>query len=262
MSSILCLDIGNTRIKAGIFSRQQSPQPKESLLHTTVFEASEAHNALRQLVSHYAPQAAIYADVTQNKILPDYIYRELQLPTLALDHNTPLPFTNCYETPHTLGKDRLAAIAGAHYFYPRRNVLVIDAGTCIKYDFIDQNANYRGGAIATGIRMQFAALHHFTQALPLINYDITQTPPVSVPLVGGNTTNALLSGVLHQTAAACNGIVAQYQQQYPQLLTLVTGGDAPFLQQTLSYPSSYISYLILYGLYHIYGYATQSAIEH
>ena len=83
---------------------------------------------------------------------------------ISLNSSTPLPITNCYETPNSLGNDRIALAVGATANFPNNNVLVIDAGTCITYDFINSKKEYLGGSISPGIQMRYNALHH------LINY--------------------------------------------------------------------------------------------
>ena len=79
----------------------------------------------------------------------------LPFPLLWLDSKTPLPVTNLYETPETLGYDRMAAVVGANELYPRRDLLVIDAGSCITYEFIDSKGQYHGGNISPGMQMRF-----------------------------------------------------------------------------------------------------------
>ncbi|HYC85835.1 MAG TPA: type III pantothenate kinase, partial [Chryseosolibacter sp.] len=109
----------------------------------------------------------------------------------ALDHTLPLPVRNLYKTPETLGVDRLAAVCGARQLFPFKNCLVIDAGTCMTFDFVDQNSNYHGGAISPGLLMRFKAVNTFTARLPL-------TSPVSgPPLIGDSTESCIQSGIVH-----------------------------------------------------------------
>ena len=87
---------------------------------------------------------------------------------LAGSTDTPLPVINLYETPETLGYDRMAAVVAANEQFPGRDILVIDAGTCITYEFIDSLGQYHGGNISPGLQMRFKALHQFTGRLPLV----------------------------------------------------------------------------------------------
>jgi len=88
---------------------------------------------------------------------------------LVLNHKTKMPFINKYMTPSTLGVDRLALMAGAVNQFPKENVLVIDAGSCITYDFVNTRSEYFGGSISPGIEMRYKSVNSFTANLPLLN---------------------------------------------------------------------------------------------
>ena len=259
--NLLCLDIGNTRIKAGVFAEQtpnygsaESP-PNNTLCYSNAFAPDTATDMLAFVVEKYAVTAVMVSSVADERKLCAYLHNDLHLPIYKLNQQTPLPLNNRYATPHTLGKDRLAAVAGAHYLFPQRDVLVMDSGTCIKFDFIDRQGNYLGGSIAPGIAMQFQALQHFTQSLPCIPFDTAAPNPQLPPLIGNNTRDALLSGVLHHSIAACKGMIDNYRRQTPNLNLLLTGGDAPFWQHMLTPNAAlFVPNLILYGLYHIFQY--------
>ena len=114
----------------------------------------------------------------------------LRTRVIRFSHKTPLPFINRYKTPVTLGLDRIASVAGAQKRFPEKNVLVIDAGTCIKYDFINKKGEYLGGSISPGLNMRFKALHNFTDRLPLIKPEPVRT------ITGDSTKNSILTGVV------------------------------------------------------------------
>ena len=86
----------------------------------------------------------------------------LCFPVMRFTPDTPIPITNRYRTPQTLGADRLAAVVGARELKPDENLLIIDAGTCITYEIVDKMGNYWGGNIAPGMQMRLHALHDFT----------------------------------------------------------------------------------------------------
>lgn len=244
----LCIDIGNTRIKIGVFNGYGT------LLHTAAFAHFDALE-IDQLIKKYQITQAMLSSVANDTELQHYIAQQKNLYWASLNHQTPLPFENRYATPQTLGKDRLAAVAAAHYLYPQQNVLVIDAGTCIKFDAIDQNASYYGGSIAPGIAMKLKALHAFTDRLPLLSFDTQQENSTLPPLVGSHTQDALLSGVINGTIAECKGMIAQYEAIYPELTLVLTGGDALFLKNNLKNNQFHTApYLLLYGLYHLFSY--------
>lgn len=141
---------------------------------------------------------------------------------------TPLPITNNYGTPHTLGADRLAAACGAAAIFPRTNCLIIDAGTCIKYDLVTKEPAFEGGTIAPGLRMRLQAMHHFTAKLPLVELyaELPQMPPKS-------TETALLSGSAQAAVFEAEGFIRHYKAQFPDLRIIVTGGDADFFENHL-----------------------------
>ncbi|MDZ7847381.1 MAG: type III pantothenate kinase [Owenweeksia sp.] len=131
----------------------------------------------------------------------------------------PLPFKLKYKTPETLGLDRIALAAAAAHDYPGKNCLVIDAGTCLTYDFIDRERNYHGGAIAPGLKMRYQALHHFTARLPLVAHR------AEVELIGDSTETSIQAGVAGGIFYEVKATIEAYQMRYPGLITVLTGGD-------------------------------------
>ena len=137
-----------------------------------------------------------------------------------LGPSTNIPLKNLYRTPKTLGSDRLAnAIAGS-FLFPRKNVLIIDMGTCIKYDFVNEKKQYLGGSISPGINMRFKAMHNFTGKLPLVGYKN------NVSIVGKSTAEAMQSGVVNGIAEESKGMISRYKKQFKVLRTILTGGDS------------------------------------
>lgn len=147
--------------------------------------------------------------------------------SILLNHNTPLPLFNKYKSPKTLGMDRLALAVGASNTFPDNDVLVIDAGTCITFDFVNAQKEYLGGSISPGIRMRLTALHHQTNQLPLID-SISSTA-----LIGANTEESISSGILNGVCCEIDGIIERYTKHYPKIKIIVTGGDAKFFDKAL-----------------------------
>lgn len=164
---------------------------------------------------------------------------------LEFNPTVPLPIQNLYRTPQTLGADRLAGVVGAVHLFAGQDCLVIDAGTCITYDLIDQQGRYHGGSIAPGIDMKFKALHTFTGRLPLIERK------AETPVTGQDTQEALQSGVMIGTVAEVQGIIQLYRQRYPALTVVLCGGDAAFFETKLKAPIFVIPELVLIGLHRI-----------
>ncbi len=238
VTNYICIDSGNTRVKYGIFSGPD------------LITAGEIDNteALPGLIKQYQVQHAIMASVRR----PKNITLAVPGTIIWLDHETPVPIQNQYGTPATLGMDRLAAVVGANYLFPAQDCLVIDAGTCITFDYIDRNKNYYGGSISPGLAMKFKALHTFTGKLPLVEQ--TTKNPEPVPLMGQNTIAGLQSGVLNGTLAEVDGLITAYTKQAPELTTVMCGGDAPFFETNLKARIFAVPNLVLIGLNRILNY--------
>ena len=142
---------------------------------------------------------------------------------MELTAATPVPINNLYKTPETLGKDRLAAVVGAHSLFPDKDVLVFDAGTALTIDFIDKEGNYRGGNISPGLNMRFRALHEYTQKLFL------QSQSDDYQFVGNDSASAITSGVQNGIIFEIDCYIDHFVKQFPKLVTILTGGDVNFL---------------------------------
>lgn len=210
----LVLDFGNTRIKCAVFIGP-------SLQYTKVFDSE---NQLLDAISTFEGiNHCIIASVTNNHAKALEVL-SAKYQTLLFKAQTPIPLTNLYKSALTLGSDRIAASVGAYTLYPNQAVLTIDAGTCIKYNFVNERNEYLGGAISPGIPMRLKAMHHYTQALPLQqadwNYD---------KLTGQSTAESLLTGALMGAVCEVEAMINRYRQTYPNLVVLITGGDMDYL---------------------------------
>lgn len=215
------IDAGNTAVKYGLFDQDM-----------LVEEGTWQHGAF--------PAAAAWMISSVRAALPQEV---LELPNaLELNASTPLPFTNRYATPHTLGKDRLAAVAGAQHLFPGKHCLTIDAGTCITYDFIDAAGNYEGGSISPGLHMRLKAMHHFTGKLPEIDF---------IPfdgLTGKTTEESMLSGVLQGIAGEMDHFISAYHTAHGPLHVILCGGDGGYFEKRLKNNIFANPNLVLIGL--------------
>jgi type III pantothenate kinase len=141
-------------------------------------------------------------------------------------HQTRLPISVLYKSVETLGLDRVANAVGAAALFPKKNVLSIQAGTCLVFDFVNENGEYRGGSISPGMRMRFEMLHEKTKKLPLLSEK--EKRPLSL---GIDTKESILSGVINGMCYEIDGFIKDYQRQFKKLNTVITGGDAPCLQK-------------------------------
>ena len=144
---------------------------------------------------------------------------------VLFDHNTPVPIVNRYETPQTLGQDRLAAAVGAKSLCPNENLLIIDAGSAITYDFVTAEGEYMGGNIAPGLKMRFTMLHRMTKKLPLVEAEEKEL----IPLFGKNTRDAIAAGVIRGVAYEVKGYMRTLHEKMPHFRTYLTGGHASYV---------------------------------
>ncbi|MBC6991742.1 type III pantothenate kinase [Hymenobacter sp. BT491] len=237
----LVFDVGNTAAKYGYFENNELREVGKVLLD----------NALPELVQRLLPEHAVVSSVVEpTAIWAEALRREVGRKVLEFaSATTPLPITNAYTTPTTLGADRLAAAVGAAWLRPGQDTLIVDAGTALKCDWLEGGHTFRGGSIAPGLRMRFQALHTFTGRLPLVELPVAAT--VDIPLTGTDTSSAIRSGVLNGAVAEVNGLIDSYRQQSPNLGILLAGGDAGFFQPRLKGPIFVVPELVLIGLYRI-----------
>ena len=238
----LIIDTGNTRTKLAVFNR-------DSLQSVVKVKNSKIETALKTIFKNKDIAYSIISSVTNIK---DNVISLLKINTTVtiLNDTTKIPFKNLYKTPKTLGVDRIALMAAAQKKYPNQNVLVIDAGTCITYDFINKKNEYYGGAIAPGIKMKYKAMHHFTANLPLLKPDTTIS-------LGNSTKNAMHQGVINGSVLEIEGIINQHQKKYHNLTIVLTGGDTIFLAKLLKSGIFANPNFLLEGLNYILNYNLQ-----
>ena len=235
----LIIDIGNTRSKLAIFKN-------DKLQNLSIVKTDEVLKEVKSLFKKKIIKRTIISSVAKkNTKLIAWLKRESLL--ILLDSKTKIPFKNLYKTPKTLGVDRIALMAAATKKYPNKNVLVIDAGTCITYDFLNIENAYFGGAIAPGLHMKYKAMHEFTANLPLLN------PKMNIEK-GNSTKNAMHQGVINGTMLEIEGVIAQYKKENDNLTIVLTGGDTNFLSKILKSSIFANPNFLLEGLNHILNY--------
>lgn len=235
----LAIDIGNTYIKTALFDKREIKK----------FNLTKSEE-INTLIDYFATLQFNKAIISSVITAPSRLIAVLKkkAPLTILSHSTSLPIKIKYATPQKLGNDRLAAAIGAYMLLPGKDVLVIDAGTCITYDLVDKKGNYRGGAISPGIAMRFAALKQFTGKLPLVK------PALKVALTGNSTERSIRSGVQIGAMAEMQGIIDRYSVKYPGIRVVITGGDHDFFVGGLKNSIFADPYLVLKGLNHIIEY--------
>ncbi|MDD3742995.1 MAG: type III pantothenate kinase [Lentimicrobiaceae bacterium] len=240
MHFLIC-DLGNTRTKVALYHNDQltelfilnetSPESFAHLLTNAKFNRIDA--AIVSSVSH---------DTTP------YLNLINAPRVVTLTEHTSLPLTNEYSTPATLGNDRIAGAVGAAALYPGKDILVVDLGTAITYDFVEKGKIYKGGSISPGISMRFKALNAFTMRLPLL------TPAHDIPLIGTNTAGAISSGVMNGCLTEVYGTIEAYRKLYPKIIIILTGGDLIYFEKMLKNNIFAHPNLIVWGLKQILTY--------
>jgi type III pantothenate kinase len=234
----LIIDVGNSFVKLAVFYDGK-------LRHKQIVELEYVLEEIGVLRSQYSNiNRAIISSVgkiEKRDIKAINEYFDL----LVLDSETQLPFDNLYKTPKTLGVDRIALVCAAVKLFPRENVLIIDSGTCITYDFVNSKNNYLGGAISPGLNMRYQSLNNLTANLPLLKAAIPND------VIGNSTEESIHSGVVNGILNEIDGTIEMYKSKYSDLTVILTGGDAKFLSKQLKSSIFANSNFLLEGLDYI-----------
>lgn len=236
----LLIDIGNSRIKWAVWA---SEQPVEM----GVVSSLEGDFVAR-LKARYPLQRAILCSTRGDMERESNLLRENGLQTLCFDTACRVPLRIDYLTPHTLGRDRLAAAVGAMTRYPNREVVIIDLGTALTIDHLSADGGFSGGVISPGLAMRFEALHQMTAALPLVE------PTEQEGLVGRTTQEAIALGVMNSVAFEIEGYLSRFGEKNATFLPIVTGGAAKYFVKRIKKPIFAEPNLVFYGLNRILAY--------
>ena len=234
----LSIDLGNTYAKTGLFAEGKLIETNWKLTYQELINyAQDVH-----------PKQIMISSVSYSE---EQLQREFLTITpkiYLLKNTTSVPLTKLYDTPETLGADRVAATIGAKVLYPKSNCVVIDMGTCITYDLVDADDNFHGGIISPGVQMRFKAMNTFTKRLPLLE-------PEPIPtLIGKSTKHAMQSGVMNGLLAEINGLIEAYDKVLTNINVIFCGGDATYFANRIKNPNFVIPELVLIGLNRILEY--------
>ncbi len=234
----LVIDVGNSFVKLAVFEgselKRKDAVELEAILTHIDFLKKEYKSIKNAIVSSVGR-------LSENDV--KYIKKQFNL--LTLNFTTKLPFENLYETPKTLGVDRIALVSASIKRNPYANVLIIDAGTCITYDFVSDENKYLGGAISLGIRIRYKSLNNLTANLPLLETEIPNN------IIGNTTRTSIHSGVINGVLKEIDGVIEEYKEKYSDLTVILTGGDANFLSKQLKSSIFANSNFLLEGLNYI-----------
>ncbi len=235
-----CIDIGNTLIKLYIVD--------QGLVLDSLSMKDWGKKEINFFLETYGVKKSIVCNVRFEKSVLKKLISELNIPCLILSHDTPLPIKLHYRNPETLGRDRIAVVAGAAKQYPNEASLVIDLGTCITFDLIDDQKNYLGGTISPGLYMRLKAMNHFTGRLPLVEIESEPNP------LGDDTISCMQSGAFWGIVYEIRGAIDELNQRYTQVNIILTGGDASKFEKFIKNGIFADSSLLIKGLNYILDY--------
>lgn len=230
----LVVDRGNTRTKVALFSHRE-------LLDVRSFDTLTHDDLVQYTVSRSVAAAIVSSTSGGQSDLIDIVHRCGIDRVVGFDHTTPIPLRNCYETPQTLGVDRLASAVGAAELQPGQDLLIFDFGTAITIDYVSADGEFRGGNISPGMAMRFAALNHFTKRLPLVE---TGDWAKCSRSFGLSTHQAIYRGVVNGICHEIEG----YIDENPEKMIFFTGGDALFFEKQIKKAIFANSQATLWGL--------------
>jgi len=231
----LIVDAGNTAIKLAVFD-------KENLLFDKSFAQEFFLEQVKKVFDLYPSIGWAIVSTVGFLDDKDVVALSIFCKVHVLNHDSKIPFKNSYATPYSLGVDRIALATAAFYHNPTANTLVIDAGSCVTYDMVNDYGEYLGGAISPGVHMRYKALHQQTEKLPLLSLD----DPLD--LIGNSTESSIHSGVVIGICAEIDGVIDQYKKRFKDLTVILTGGDAHFLSERLKNTIFADSKFLLIGL--------------
>ncbi|QLG45788.1 type III pantothenate kinase [Costertonia aggregata] len=240
----LIIDAGNTLVKLAVFNDAKMIFDQQSKKEHVAKQVKEVCDHYPQ-ISHSIISSVSNLDTKVKAVLSIFsIVHEL-------GHNSKTPFKNSYATPQTLGVDRMALATAAFYHNPHANTLVIDAGTCITFDMLNDYGEYLGGAISPGIQMRYKAMNEHTAKLPLLKAEEIHD------FIGNTTEKSMHSGVVNGVCNEIDGVIHQYKSRFEDLTVILTGGDALFLSKRLKNTIFAHSNFLLQGLNYLLEYNKQ-----
>lgn len=231
----LIVDVGNTYVKFAVFD-------DENLIYKLSFKLNGFKMQYEILKKDFPKLKKAIISSVGNLSSEQVTLIRNDFNTVELTSKLNFPFINDYQTPTTLGVDRIALVCASVNQFPNKNVLIIDAGTCITYDFVTKDNHYLGGAISPGLRLRYVSLNNLTANLPLLETKLPYT------IVGNSTESSIHSGVVNGVIKEIDGIIDQYLTDYSDLTVILTGGDANFLSNQLKNSIFANSNFLLEGL--------------
>ena len=242
---ILTIDVGNTNVKVAVFKQF-------NLVDKFVFQKNNFQNNFQKIFKKHPNHAKAVLSSVSMLDEKDNEWLKNQIEVIEINADSVFPFKNIYTTPNTLGVDRRVLASGAVLQYPNQDVLIIDAGTCITYDFITNKKEYLGGAISPGLRLRYQALNDYTAKLPLLENNLPDN------FIGNSTDQSIHSGVVNGLCYEIEGFISEFSVKKEQFTIILTGGDAIFLANRLKSTIFADENFLLKSLHQLYTYSLQN----
>ncbi|OEK06983.1 type III pantothenate kinase [Roseivirga misakiensis] len=227
----LVIDFGNTNIKCAVFDT-------DHLRDTQTFK--EISDVRAYINDH------IYYQIGVCSVSHDPATIKAKIPELEnalfLNHKTKTPLQINYNTPNTLGMDRLAAAVGGQALFPDTPLMIIDIGTCITYDYVSATGTYEGGIISPGIELRYKSMNDYTKNLPLL-HDLD-----SESFIGKSTRSSMTSGVINGIAAEIQSHISQLLLNNADLKVIMTGGGSKTFESKIKSDIFVSLEIVLVGL--------------
>ncbi|AMO20827.1 type III pantothenate kinase [Flavobacterium columnare] len=241
---VLVVDIGNTRVKVAVIE-------KDMFLELVSFSLEKILSEMEFFLEKYPLCKDLILSSVGKLEKKQIVWLQKKWNVVQISRESKFPFLNQYATPNTLGVDRMVLAAGAVLQFPFQNRLIIDVGTCVTYDFVDEYNVYHGGAISPGFRLRYASMHNYTAQLPLLELNEPED------LVGNSSISSMHSGVVNGLSFEIDGYIDELKKDKEKFIIILTGGDANFLAKRLKNTIFANSNFLLESLNHIYQYQIQ-----
>jgi len=218
----LVIDCGNTFIKIYIYSNDKSIHYEN--VRTNLLDEVFIINLFKSFKN--INNCIISESIILKKEVLKTIENQNIKPLIDI-YSLNLPLIINYNNNDKLGIDRIAGAVAAKKIFPNNPVLIIDAGTAITYDIVDEKNCFLGGAISPGIALRFKSLHNNSSRLPLVNIKNI------IPYNANSTNDCILSGVINGLLFEINGWITHYSKNYDNLRIILTGGDCNYLHNKI-----------------------------
>ncbi|MBF0494265.1 MAG: type III pantothenate kinase [Candidatus Omnitrophica bacterium] len=245
---LLLADIGNTNISFAVVKAKKIT--KKFLVRTpTGCDPDELKKLSREIYRY----SGMIEKIVVVSVVPRALTELLRIfrrtfrgvPVAVVGKGIKVPIKNCYKKRSEVGQDRLLTSFAA-LCRVKPPIVVIDFGTAVTMDYVNEKKEYHGGFIFPGLRLSLNSLVRNTALLPMIDLRLTKG------FLGKSTAESINNGIIYGYAAFCDGLIAMFREKYGRSLNIVaTGGDAAIIAKYSKYVQKVYPDLIFDGLINI-----------